>query len=346
MVNAVWEEVRQYLDTLKKNGSISKMADGTYSDYFRQKTNEMAEISKEEALKDNKHFIIDEDGSPKILVHEGDTISQIIRDQSSSISTKELYERVDEVIKLNNLLDGRKIKPGDKLKVPNSVLPDVTDKLNNLMREHAKDFRITDPNYFREQVQTNGNWDIKSKPGFTKGDYKYYIYDGEIVKYDALGNIHYGYVGQAAPWSTENVLYYYAGKQQNDTDLMKGKDISKKNQSFPLYGDNTDDQYGVYKGITQYFKDLNAKKNKESEPIDEEQVKRREYHPAQEIVRKIITEIPKNAGEYLWKKYKKFFIENYKKLEQQKRLESSMPSPSQNENVKISADEDEEVLVQ
>jgi len=50
-------------DSYKKNDEAVKRPKG-----FRKKTNDIEELSKKEALKDNKNFIIDDDGTPKILV--------------------------------------------------------------------------------------------------------------------------------------------------------------------------------------------------------------------------------------------------------------------------------------
>ena len=281
------EKKRTIKNIISVKKAIEEFRSKKTSEDFRQKTNEFAKISREEAMKDNKNFIIDDDGMPKILVQPGDTLSSIIRRQSLSISSWEMLKRIDEIVKLNKLKDKDLIRPGEKLKVPESILPDVTDTLNNWMREHAKDPKIANPKYLYDNFKSSGPWDYKSKPGYREKDYHYFIYNGEIINYDDIGNIHYGYVLNAVPWSSEDLTYLIAGTYQNYSDIIVGKDLSQKNQSFPIYGDNTDDYYAVYKGTDQYFIDHNENNNDmSSEHKNEEDVKWRPYNPDEERKKK------------------------------------------------------------
>ena len=330
MANTNFNSLRKYLNN-RNNSEAGKKKTSTfvtglakiilrkvtekYSEKFRAETNKMESLSKEEALKDNQNFFIDENGQPWIVVNDGETIGDIVLNQSESISIDEWFDRICEIADLNGLSLLHKIEPGDKFKVPPSVLPDITETLNSWMKEHAKDPRIANPFFFARQVRTGGDWDFKSLKGYTKNDYKYYIYNGEIIKYDAIGNIHYGYVGQAAPWSTEHILYLGAGTYQNFSDyirnikeLIKKRDFSnysdylklpEKNQNFPLYGDNTDDYYYVKKGIdlqyVDYYNDLYQTDSKSpQETIKEDDVKMRPYTPASEIGRKIFEYVKEN----------------------------------------------------
>ena len=271
---------------------VKRKAEQKYSDFFRKETNKMEEISKKEAQKSNKNFMIDNDGQPWLIINEGETLGDIVKRQSNSISDKECYNRIAEILKLNGLSLLHKIKSGVKLKVPNSVLPDVTNDLNDMMRKHAKDPGIKDLEYFKEKVKTNGEWDLKTKPGYRAEDYKYFIYDGEIYNFDAIGNIHYGYVGQAAPWSTEHALYLGAGIYQNYSDLKSRKNILIKDQTFPIYGDNLDDFYSVKKGIDSFYRDYYKNLFPDVQTLREQKaklddfIKRREYKPLEERNRK------------------------------------------------------------
>ena len=303
------------------------------SEEFRQKTNEFARISREEAMKDNKNFIIDDDGMPKILVQKGDTLSGIIRRQSPSISSLEMLKRVNEIAKLNNMENKDFIIPGQKLKVPESVLPDVTDTLNGMMREHAKDPQIINPSYIYDQFKTGGDWDFKSKPEYASDKYQYYTYNGEIINYDDIGNIHYGYVLNAVPWTTEDLVYFGAGAYQNWTDKEAGKDLSKKNQSFPIYGDNTNDLYAIYKGVERYNQDLYANMEDISIPKTVEELKWREYHPVKEVARKFTTEYPKNKAEY------------HRDKSKQQKTTAPTSYQTQSEDTKTTEDDDKEVIV-
>ncbi|MBR6199088.1 MAG: LysM peptidoglycan-binding domain-containing protein [Spirochaetales bacterium] len=280
------EKKRTIKNIISVKKAIEEFRAKKSSEEFRQKTNEFAKISRNEAMKDNKNFIIDDDGMPKILVQPGDTLSSIIRRQSPSISSWEMLKRIDEIVKLNKLKDKDLIRPGEKLKVPESILPDVTDTLNEWMREHAKDPEIANPFYFIERVKTGGKWDFKSNPNYSSNKYKHYIYNNEIINYDDIGNIHYGYVCQAAPWSSEDLVYFGAGTYQNWTDYNAEKDLSQKNQSFPSYGDNTNDFYAIYKGVEKYYQDLYANMEDDSVPKTAEELKLRPYTPDEERERK------------------------------------------------------------
>lgn len=78
--------------------------------------------------------------------------------------------------------------------------------------------------------------------------YKEYLFNNEIVRYDAPGNIHYGYVGSATWYGTEEMLLKQAGYAQ-----------IKDNPGACWTGDDPVDMYYIKKGIELYEKDKEGK---------------------------------------------------------------------------------------
>ena len=81
---------------------------------------------------------------------------------------------------------------------------DITDKLNNAMKENAEELSqyreshnfIQSTSYFIDKVKLGGDWDFKSQPQWNLDPTTSYLYAGTILRYDDVGNIHYGYVGR------------------------------------------------------------------------------------------------------------------------------------------------------
>ena len=82
---------------------------------------------------------------------------------------------------------------------------DVTERLNAEMKEHAQQLQeyaashtfLETGFYFAEKVNYKGDWDLKMRPDWCLSPHVTYVYDGADYRYDAIGNIHYGYVGRA-----------------------------------------------------------------------------------------------------------------------------------------------------
>ena len=80
------------------------------------------------------------------------------------------------------------------------VIYDVTQKLNDYMRQAEEDYEymhlrkwIDNLTDFYMLVKSKGKMDLKSQPEW---QHSAFIYDGELVDKDALGNINYGYFGK------------------------------------------------------------------------------------------------------------------------------------------------------
>ena len=125
----------------------------------------------------------------------------MIKDQNPNVSDVEIISKVNEISELNNLSEPNMIMPGQELIAPERVVPDITDDLYDKMRANAQDWKTINPFYFKERVQTGGDWDLKAQDGTaydtTPLQYSEYYFNSEIVRYDAPGNIHYGYVGSS-----------------------------------------------------------------------------------------------------------------------------------------------------
>ncbi|MBQ7882098.1 MAG: LysM peptidoglycan-binding domain-containing protein, partial [Treponema sp.] len=192
-----------------------------------------------------------EDNAPIIIVEKDDNLWNIVKGQSPNLSDKEIQSRVNDIAKLNNLDDPNFIKPGDKLKAPDSVVPDITDDLMAKMEANASDSAIQNPFTFREKVRNKGDWDYKNQKGtvYESGKYNNYFFNGEIITGDAPGNINYGYVGKAAWWASEKLLFKQAGKAQK----AAGTSLPEWDRP-PYYGDDPNDHNMIKKGIQLYEK--------------------------------------------------------------------------------------------
>ena len=145
-------------------------------------------------------------------VEEDDTLSSITGEINKHWETNYTYHDIAE---LNNIDDPDKISVGQIL-IPNNKIPDITKRLVEVMRDIAADERVQNPFSFRENMKTGAEWDLKYWDEFSTKKYKDgFVFYGDNVRYDAPGNIMYGYVGSAARWATKSLLFWGANKEQN-----------------------------------------------------------------------------------------------------------------------------------
>ena len=86
----------------------------------------------------------------------------------------------------------------------NSNTEDITDKLNNAMQENAEILEDYSNEHgfidatinFVDKVKPGGEWDFKSKDSWNLNANTTYSYNGINLRFDDIGNIHYGYVGR------------------------------------------------------------------------------------------------------------------------------------------------------
>ena len=101
---------------------------------------------------------------------------------------------------------------------------DISDRLDEEMMLHANELATyRDENgyveaclFFEKNVRNNGEWDIKRNPDWNLNKNAIYIYHGIVLRYDDIGNIHYGYVGRVL--FSEQVLLTAAGMYQAKDD--------------------------------------------------------------------------------------------------------------------------------
>ncbi|MCM0759457.1 polymorphic toxin type 44 domain-containing protein [Sporomusa sphaeroides DSM 2875] len=130
-------------------------------------------------------------------------------------------------------------------------IPDITDKLNKLMREHEENYkyarllpfeaRLT---LFYNLVRNGGSFDLKNKPDW---QHDKFIYNGEVVDKDVPGNINYGYLGKVFGFP-DTLLYAAAGAAQIAAGTSKHEWQNSKN-----WGDDPRDTYRIGQGIELYM---------------------------------------------------------------------------------------------
>ncbi len=176
-------------------------------------------------------------------VEKGDTLNKITSMLNKVNSTN--YS-VPQVAKLNGIEDVNKISVG-KILVPNEKVPDISSSLSSLMEKNASDWKINNPIYFRNQVKNNGPWDLKNTSEYSSKTYTDgFVFNGEKIRTDSPGNIHYGYVGNAAFWGVPSILLQEAGSAQ----IRAG--TSQPGWSNGFYGDDPHDQADIMEGISLF----------------------------------------------------------------------------------------------
>jgi len=131
---------------------------------------------------------------------------------------------------------------------------DITTKLDDAMQENAatlSEYRsnhnyLNTVTYFIDKVKPNGEWDFKSQESWALDPNATYVYNGTELRYDAIGNIHYGYVGRVI-FST-NMLLYAGGIVQISAGTS---DWSYWNSNF----DDPQDQWAIQIGCELWDKE-------------------------------------------------------------------------------------------
>ena len=128
---------------------------------------------------------------------------------------------------------------------------DTTDEILQLMKETERKYEkqrqrgwIFNLLFFKSVVQNNGELDLKNLSAYQTN--ATYVFDGEIVDRDALGNITYGYFGRYLGIPTP-VLLFSAGYAQYQAG-------TSRSDYFWTSGDDPRDQYRILQGILLYDK--------------------------------------------------------------------------------------------
>ena len=75
--------------------------------------------------------------------------------------------------------------------------------------------------FFLDKVKYGGEWDFKSQSDWGLKPENTYYYNGLELRYDDIGNIHYGYVGSVI--LGKQVLLVGAGVAQMSNDIKNGR---------------------------------------------------------------------------------------------------------------------------
>ncbi len=125
---------------------------------------------------------------------------------------------------------------------------DITEQLNTLMAQIKEDYvymheRTWMENLleFKRLVQNSGDLDLKNQPEW---QHSAFIYDGELLDQDALGNINYGFFGAYCN-IPDSVLLACAGYAQ----IMAG---TKELSFWSTFFDDPRDTYRILQGIELY----------------------------------------------------------------------------------------------
>lgn len=125
---------------------------------------------------------------------------------------------------------------------------DVTDRLNEYMQSTSSSYADLHDRYwvenledFYELVRNRGEMDLKNQPEWQNSAF---IYDGEIVSQDALGNINYGYFGKHCNFP-DSVLIAAGGVAQ----FLAG---TSELENWYVFLDDPRDTYRVMQGIEIY----------------------------------------------------------------------------------------------
>ena len=125
---------------------------------------------------------------------------------------------------------------------------DVTEKLNDYMKTAASNYSDMHDRYwvenlmdFKNLVANKQEMDLKNQPEWQNSAF---IYDGEVVSQDALGNINYGYFGKYCNFP-DSVLMAAGGVAQ----LFAGH---SKIEHIYVFFDDPRDTYRIMQGIETY----------------------------------------------------------------------------------------------
>ena len=121
---------------------------------------------------------------------------------------------------------------------------DITSRLDHAMKENATCLKnyynehnyIETAAFFAKHVQGGGEWDLKSQDSWSINRETVYLYNGKLLRYDDIGNIHYGYVGRVV--FSETLLLVAAGAAQI-------ADHSSKWSYYQSYFDDPRDQAAI-----------------------------------------------------------------------------------------------------
>jgi RHS repeat-associated protein len=183
------------------------------------------------------------------VVEKGDTPEIIVDSINKAFNINTNWDTIKTVSFYNERFEGKGLDDivGQSLRIGTSLTSDITSKLNSLNVSRAAMVEMFGEGLMALFVP-GGPWDIKNSndPVLGSGQegrkYWSYIYNGELIRYDAPGNINYGFVAKASGLSS-NAIQRGARMQQFGDDLLKFK--------FTFRDNNGDKKY-IQLGIDRY----------------------------------------------------------------------------------------------
>ena len=96
---------------------------------------------------------------------------------------------------------------------------DVNFIYSNLLKKSVREAKkIWSPYTFRKKVSDNDDWDLKNKKetiwGFANDNKTVFLFDGNRMESQDIGNHHFGVVAKAYGLFTEYIILSQAGKNQ------------------------------------------------------------------------------------------------------------------------------------
>ena len=110
----------------------------------------------------------------------------------------------------------RKPAPVDLTEKINKAMKENADTLRNYKDEHNYKDTLT---FFVNKVKPGGDWDFKSQKDWALDSNTTYAYNFTELRYDDIGNIHYGYVGRVL--FSSDILLLAGGAVQIYTGTSK-----------------------------------------------------------------------------------------------------------------------------
>jgi len=155
---------------------------------------------------------------------------------------------------------------------------DINEIYYNLLQQNAKEAnQIINPLTFRKHVRNKGKWDLKNDmnsifglANHTKGKSTVFLFEGEEMEAQDVGNHHFGVVGKAYGWFSEEFMLKQAGeaqmaagtskpewqvyKEERRVDFSRSGNPTMRTERViqPPYGDDPRDQRWIKAGFQHY----------------------------------------------------------------------------------------------
>ena len=149
---------------------------------------------------------------------------------------------------------------------------------SNLLKKNAERAKsMWNPYRFRKLVKTKGDWDLKNNKktiyGLGNDNRTTFLYNGNKMESQDLGNHHFGYVAKAFGLFSEEFILRQAGNYQIKSGTSRSEWQTYENihlipkpdpmstapiipQLLPPYGDDPRDQMWIRRGFADYEKSI------------------------------------------------------------------------------------------